>query len=85
MSVTADALIISVLPDVLKPLHYRCDCGIEVELSWSPADNTIWLAYRDIREPEMSFITKLGNNEHALDAFWHPNDYRREALISNFA
>ena len=86
MSVAIDAAaesVLSAVPDVLKPLHYRADGGAEVEIAWHPKDNSIWLAYRDRKEPEHSFIAQVPNDE-ALNAFWRPNEYRDSAVISNF-
>jgi hypothetical protein len=80
----ATAQVLAAVPERLRPLHYRADGSSEVEISWCPDDNTIWLAYRDRKEPVHSFIAQIPNHR-ALDAFGHPNDYRPLAVISNFA
>ena len=54
--------------------------GIVVRLLWDEANDRVLVRYKDTRTGE-TFSTQVPNGE-ALEAFRHPNAYRREALAA---
>ena len=57
-----------------RELHSRTSAGIQVSLSWSPADGRAWVALRDVRT-DGGFVLPVLTGERARDVFDHPYAY----------
>ena len=66
--------------DMHHELAQRSEDGIVVRLLWDEANDQVLVRYKDTRTGE-AFSTQVPNAE-ALEAFRHPNAYRREPVAA---